>query len=120
MLANDITLNTRVYVLNSTRPNSSIRRVSGEPVSEPTLLTVSHEINSKSGRVSSAVISDDTKNVVSGTVTVPDTTRVLIKLQYNPSIGRASLDADIRAQIADIVTFLGSAANVDKLLNLEH
>lgn len=119
MFTSDITIGSQTFSAVTSYGSSTIRRKTGEPVSEPTDLTISHEV-AKNGRVSSAVIIDDVKVVSDTNGIVTDNVRALVKLQYNPASGRSTLDADIRALIDDLVTFLGVAGNVDKLVNREH
>lgn len=120
MFTSDITLNTHVYSLTSQRTTSSTRRDSAQPVSEPNELSIAHE-TAKNGRVSTAVILDDTKivSVPGATVPVKDTVRVLFKVQYNPFGGRTTNATDIALAIADLVSFLNTPANITKLLNQE-
>lgn len=120
MFLPDITINTNVYSLQSQRTLSSVRSDSARSVSEPKLLTISHEII-KSGRIATAVMVDDTKIVSLPGAVVPtsDTVRAFVKIQYNPLMGRLTLEADIAAAIADVVAFLSDPTYVDKLLNRE-
>lgn len=118
MLAPDITLNTKVYSLTSTRPNGSLRRVATRPVSEPLSLTISHE-TAKSGRVSTVAYIDDVAVVqIGSSAPVADNIRVMVKIQYNPLSGRTGVEDSISAAVADLVALM-SAENIDKLLNRE-
>ena len=120
MYDSDIVLDTtKTYSLTTTRPLSSVRSDAAQPVSEPNLLTISHE-NANSGRRSSVVIFDDTKVVASaGEIPVTDNIRLMLKVQYNPFSGRTTSTADINQQIVELVDFLSVPANVTKLLNQE-
>lgn len=118
MYASDLTLGTRVYALRAQRTNSSVRAVPGEPVNEPNLLTISHDV-ANSGRISSAIMLDDTKVITLGTSSVADTVRCMLKIQYNPLSGRAGIEADINKMLTEIVDFLATPANITKLLNRE-
>lgn len=119
MYASDITLGTTTFSLRTQRVNSSIRSDATQPLNEPNTLTISHDV-AGSGRVSSAVMLDDVKVVQVGTSSpVADTVRVMLKVQYNPVSGRVDIDDDVNALIAELVAFLGTPANVVKLLNRE-
>lgn len=119
MLANDITLGTTVFALRSLRSTSSVRSDNNQAVDHPRLLTISHEV-AKSGRVSSAIMIDDTVPVTVGTSQVgSDTTRVLLKLQYNPLSGRTTTSADLKLALAELAAFISVEANIDKILNRE-
>lgn len=119
MYTSDITIGTENYALRTQRASSSVRAEISQPVSEPRLLTISHE-NVKSGRVSSAVMLDDSKVVqIGASAPTLDTMRVMVKIQYNPLSGRTDIDAEIKAMITTLTTFLGVAGNVTKLLNQE-
>lgn len=118
MFQSDITLNTKTYALSAQRTNSSLRRVSTRPVSTPLELNIAHEV-AKNGRVSTAIYIDDVAVVqIGSSPATKDTVRALVKLQYNPMSGRTTTNTDIKAAIADLVSFL-SVANIDKLLNQE-
>lgn len=118
MYTSDITIGTEVYALRSQRTNSSVRAETSQSVSEPRLLTISHE-NAKSGRVSSVIMIDDSKVVQIG-ASAPslDTMRAMIKIQYNPLSGRTGIEAEIKAMIAALAAF-STDANISKLLNQE-
>lgn len=120
MYTPDITLEGQTYALQSQRTNSSVRSDASQPVSEPNTLTISHE-KAKNGRVSSAVILDDTKIVSTAGATIPvaDTVKVLLKIQYNPVGGRIDNDTVVENLVAQIVAFASNASNIDKLLNQE-
>jgi len=115
----DITLDTQVYSLQAQRTNSSIRSDASQPLSEPNLLTISHE-NAKNGRRSSVVILDDTV-VISpdGLNPTPDTIRLMLKLQFNPLGGRTDNEAVINALITQLSAFMADSTFVTKLLNQE-
>lgn len=116
----DITLGTDVYSLQSQRTNASVRSDAAQPISEPNLLTISHE-NAKNGRRSSVVIIDDTKIVSTANATIPvaDTVRAMFKVQFNPLGGRTDNEAAINAAVTQLIAFLSDASYVDKLLNQE-
>lgn len=116
----DITIGTDTYSLQSQRTNASVRSDAAQEVSEPNLLTISHE-NAKNGRRSSVVILDDTNIVssVDATIPVADTIRTMFKVQYNPLGGRTDNETTIKAEIAKLVIFLGDVSNIDKMLNQE-
>jgi len=116
----DITLLTNTYSERSRRDYASVRSNASEPLSEPNLLTLSHE-TAKNGRVSSVVIFDDTKivSLAGASLTTTDTVRTMFKVQYNPLGGRTDNEAAINAAIAELIAFLGVADNVSKLLNQE-
>lgn len=119
MFSTDITLGTHTYSLRTQRVNSSIRADPTQPINEPNTLTISHDV-AGSGRVSSAVIFDDTKTVQIGASSPsPDTIRAMVKIQYNPLSGRAGIESAINALIVDLVAFIQAPANVTKLLNRE-
>lgn len=119
MFTPDITIGTDVFALRSQRSNSSDRSDTNQSISEPRVLTISHE-KAKNNRVSSVVFIDDQKLVQIGS-SVPqlDNIRVLVKLQYNPLSGRLTTEADVKLALTQLLTFLAVEANVDKLLNLE-
>lgn len=117
MFTPDLVLGTATYSLTAQRVNSSIRGDASQPLSEPNLLTISHE-NAKNGRRSSVIILDDTK-IVGGTTIVPSTVRTLLKLQFNPLEGRTDIETALAAQIAEVVEFLSNPALVAKILNQE-
>lgn len=120
MLAQNITLNTKVFALTSQKPTSSIRAVAGLPVGSGNVLTVSHETG-KTGVVSSVFIIDDSVTVpITGQVAKIDNYRIMLKLQYNPTLGRvdgAAALANIRTQLKEI---LASDAMWTQFLNGEH
>lgn len=118
MYTSDITIGTETYALRTQRVNSSVRAEISQPVSEPRLLTISHE-TSKSGRVSSVVMIDDSKVVqIGSSAPTVDTMRALLKIQYNPLSGRTGVEAEIKAMIAALAAF-ATDANISKLLNQE-
>lgn len=123
MYSSTITLSATNYDLNLQNARSSVRSDATAPLGAPRTLTISHETNAKTGLVSSAVLLSDTKVIPVGTTNVTDVAKVYLKLQYNPANGRASLEADIKAMITELVDFVADATNgvafVDKLLNLE-
>lgn len=115
-----ITIGTTNFDLRSKNGSRSVRADGTAPLGTDDLLTISHETN-KQGLVSSAVFRD---NVVptpcettcgAGSANV----RALFKVQYNPTLGITDLEVEVAAVIADLVAFLGTQANVDKLLNQE-
>lgn len=118
MFASDITIGTRTYALRAQRTNSSVRADPSEPVNEPNLLTISHDV-ANSGRISSAVMFDDTKVITLGSSSVTDTIRCMVKIQYNPTSGRTLITDDVNALLEEVVTFLGTPTNITKLLNRE-
>lgn len=120
MYASDITIGTKTYSLQSQRTLSSVRSDATRSVSEPRLLTISHE-NAKNGRRSSVIIIDDNKvvSIAGANVPVSDNVRVLLKVQFAPSGGRTTTTADINELLTQLTTFLGTPANVTKLLNQE-
>lgn len=123
MYSSTITLTATNYDLNLQNARSSVRSDATAPLASPRTLTISHETNTKSGLVSSAVLLSNAQVVPVGTSNVTDVAKVYLKLQYNPANGRASLEADIKAMITEMVDFLADPVNgavfVDKLLNLE-
>lgn len=118
MYPSTLILNTQTFEKKVQRPMSSVYIDTDQTLDNPRSLTISHEV-AKSGRVSTAVMLDDTKSIVLANSIVADNTRVLIKLSYNPLGGRASLDTVVRAALADLVGFLSDTANIDKLLTQE-
>lgn len=119
MYASDITLGTTLYSLRTQRVNSSVRADPTQNLKEPKTLTISHDV-AGSGRVSSAVILDDIAVVQIGASSPQsDAVRVMLKLQYNPLSGRADIEATVAAQLAELVAFMGTPANITKLLNRE-
>lgn len=118
MFINDITIGTDVFSKTVVRPTSSTYSDNNQTLSNPRTLQISHEI-AKSGRVSTAVIIDDTATVTLGSSLVADNVRALIKISYNPLGGRAELTAAVKAAIAQINAFMSVEANVTKLLNRE-
>lgn len=118
MYPSTLTLNTQTFEKKVQRPMSSVYVDTDQTLDNPRSLTISHEV-AKSGRVSTAVMVDDTKSIVLSNSVVADNTRVLVKLSYNPLGGRASLDTVVRTAMADVVAFLSVPANVDKLLTQE-
>jgi len=117
MFASDLTVGTRTYSLRSQRMSSSLRGDATRTVSNPRLLTISHE-TAKNGKVSSVMMIDDTAVVTNGTSVVNDTIRVMVKLQYNPLVGRTDITTTIMAAIDELQALLVEA-NVTKLLNKE-
>jgi hypothetical protein len=118
--SNDITLGTVVYSLRSQRTNSTVRSDATQATTEPSLLTISHEI-AKNGRVSSAVIFDDTKVVTSSETTpVVSTDKAVFKFQFNPLDGRTDHSTVFNALCDQLVAFLSVQDNRDKLINQEH
>lgn len=118
MFQSDITIGTNTFSKVVVRPMSSSYADNNQTLTNPRILQISHEV-AKSGRVSTAVILDDTANVAVGTSLVASNVRVLTKISYNPLEGRADLDAAIKAAIVELNTFLSAEANVAKLLNKE-
>lgn len=117
MFTPDIVVGTTTYSLRAQRMASSVRGDSTQPVSEPRLLTISHE-TAKNGKVSSIMMIDDTAVVSSGAVASSDTIRVLLKLQYNPLSGRTDIEATVNSAIDDLKALL-IPANITKLFNKE-
>jgi hypothetical protein len=107
------------FSLVSTRATSSLRNDITQPLDEPRVLTVSHDVQ-KNGRVSSVVYIDDTQNVISSsTLPIASGVRVQLKLQYNPAEGRTDIAvtlAEIYGQLKEIL----DAGNFAKVLNKEH
>lgn len=118
MFTSDITIGSNTFSKTVTRPTSASYADNNQTLSNPRILQISHE-TAKSGRVSSAVILDDTANITVGSNLIASNVRVLVKISYNPLEGRADLTAAIKAAILDLNTFLGADANVTKLLNKE-
>jgi len=120
MYTSAITIGTKTYDLQSQRTLSSTRGDASRAVGEPRSLTISHE-NAKNGRRSSVIIFDDTKivSVAGASVPVVDNVRVLLKVQFAPSGGRTTTAADINELLTQLTTFLGTPANITKLLNQE-
>lgn len=118
MYPSDITIGSDTFSRTVTRPTSSAYSDNNQSLSNPRTLTISHE-TSKSGRVSSAVILDDTATVTVGNTNVADNIRILVKVSYNPLGGRADLTAKVKEAIAQLVAFAGVEGNVTKLLNKE-
>lgn len=117
MFTPDLVVGTTTYSLRAQRMASSVRGDSTQPVSEPRLLTISHE-TAKNGKVSSVLMIDDTAVVSSGTTASSDTIRALLKIQYNPLSGRTGIEAVINSAIDDLKALL-TPANITKLLNKE-
>lgn len=118
MFPSDLTIGTDTFSRTVTRPTSSTYSDNNQSLSNPRLLTVSHE-TAKNARVSSAVILDDTETVVVGSSMAADNIRVLLKVSYNPLGGRADLTNKVKAAIAQLVAFAGVEGNITKLLNKE-
>lgn len=118
MFVNDITIGSNTFAKQSVRPLSASYADNNQPLDNPRLLTISHEV-AKSGQVSSIVMIDDTKVIPVGTTFVNSKARVFMKIQYNPLQGRSDLVAAINAAITELTTFVGVAGNITKLLNKE-
>jgi hypothetical protein len=119
MYTPDITLDTRTYSLKSQRTASSVRSDASAPVSEPNLLTISHE-TAKNGRVSSVIILED-QAVITSVSTTPlvDSIKCQFKLQYNPLVGRTDVETVILDLIAKLSAGINDSAFIDKFLNQE-
>lgn len=119
MFNQDITLNGKIYSYTGhVSPRTSVRSDAARPVSDPSLLTISHEIGKNNVR-STAVILDDSKSVVLGDKLSQDRIRVFVKVQYNPFGGRTDTEATIASLITQLSEFLAVPDNQDKLVNLE-
>lgn len=118
MFDNNLTLGTQTFAKQSLRPLSAVYADNNQDLSNPRILTISHEVG-KSGQVSSAIIIDDSKSVTIGNNIVSDRVRVLFKIQYNPMMGRADLTTALNAAVAELSGFLGVPANFSKILNKE-
>lgn len=120
MFANTLTLDTHNYDLVSQSPYRSMRSDATKPVSEPSTLTISHEV-AKTGRRSSVVILDDNAVINSGTSITKDSIKSQFKIQFNPYSGRTAADIEttINEQIAQLQAFISVPGNIDKFLNLE-
>lgn len=123
----DITLNNgetdNVYSETLRYRSKSVRSDANQAVTEPNTFTISHEV-AGNGRVSTVVYRDNVRTVETGSnscsvATVSDTVRSQFKFAYNPTIGRSTIEAELRAQIAELIAFLEGTGHVDKLLNKE-
>lgn len=115
----DVTLVTDVYSTTQVRINSTIRAVPKLPIGKKQLLTISHEV-AKSGAVSSAFILDDSDVVGTLEPAKVANNRFLLKIQYNPLIGRTNADAVMAEQRSKMIEILSDDAMFAKFLNLEH
>jgi hypothetical protein len=125
MYPSDITIASTVpttYSIVTERASSSLYSDPSQPLAEPKVLTISHETD-KSGRVSSVVYIDDIASLVNTTVGAPavvDTVKCQFKLMYNPTLGRATLEADLAQLREELTVFVSDSTNWTKLLNKEH
>lgn len=117
MFTSDLVVGTRTYSLRAQRTASSVRGDATRAVSAPRLLTISHE-TANNGKVSSVMMIDDTAVVTNGTTVANDTIRAMIKIQYNPLVGRTDTTAVINSLIDELKLLL-VAGNITKLLNKE-
>jgi len=122
MLPSDITLNTNTYALQTQRANSSVRGDSARPLETPVTLEIAHE-TAKNGRVSSVIILSSHELVAGASLSCPtapisDALRVQFKMQYNPTIGRTGIDAEILRLKTDLISFITSA-DFDRIVNRE-
>lgn len=122
-ISTDVTLGLAVYSATVTRPTSTIRNDSSQPIDEPIALTISHE-TAKNGKVSSVVYIDISEKVpcTSTCQVTPGLSNVRgqFKLSYNPLDGATDLAAHTALAIEQIKLFLGDAALVAKFMNKEH
>jgi hypothetical protein len=128
MYASDITLNdgTNDHVYSQTLlfNGKSVRADAEQSVSEPNLLTISHEV-ANNGRVSSVIMRDNTRTVTASSVSgcavssISDVVRTQFKIAYNPTVDRDTINAELTAQLKEIIGFLGVEANFTKFLNRE-
>lgn len=117
MFSPNLTAKSRTYTLRAQRMSSSVRGDATQLVSEPRLLTISHE-TAKNGKVASVMMIDDTAVVSNGTTVSSDTIRILFKIQYNPLSGRTDIETVINSAIEELKELL-STENTTKLLNKE-
>lgn len=118
MYTSDLLIGVDTFSRTVTRPTSSTYSDNNQSLSNPRLLTISHE-TAKNARVSSAVILDDTETVVVGNSMAADNIRVLLKVSYNPLGGRTDLTTKVKGAIAQLIAFAQVENNITKLLNKE-
>lgn len=112
----DVTPADQDYDLVSRASSSSIRRDATRALDQPMALTISHETSKDKKRVNTAVMLDKTVLDSGDNVTLGNA-RVLVKISYDIE----QIDAAaIQEMVNEVVEFVGTDANVTKLLNLEH
>lgn len=123
MMESDITLGVNVYSTQVVKPTSTIRGDASREIEDPAILTVSHETG-KNGRVSSVMIIDDSAlvpcNDACSTTPGISNVRGMIKLQYDPTDGRANLDTVLMVVLAELMALLADSALMTKFRNKEH
>lgn len=122
MYAQSITIGTNTYDLTTQRANSSLRSDASTGLDNPNLMTVSHDTASN-GKVSSVIIFDSEEVIPCNDtcVTSPqsDNIRVMMKIQYNPTSGRAAIATEIDRLRVLLDTFTSDATNWGKFINKE-
>lgn len=118
----DIVVGEDTYSLITQRPSSSVRSDAAQDLTNPHLLTLSHESN-RNGQVSSVAIFDIGAALpcdnTCGTAGSISNARAMFKIQYNPTEGNADLDIQLTSAIQSLLAWMGDSTNMDKFRNKE-
>jgi hypothetical protein len=119
---NDIILNTITYARIITGRSSGTWSNPAAVLNGAETIRISHE-TAKSGRVNSvAQFQQDYLDNISNLCTVSPTTRssrVLLKISYDPKSNSATLKADLEAQRDQLILLLNDATRWSKFVNQE-